>query len=205
MFESTISRMICILIQAYLLGSLPAALWISQRFGGIDIRESGSGNPGATNVLRTLGWKTALPVFLIDAGKGVAAVWISMFLMDSGMGPASAAVMAVIGHQYSVFSRFKGGRGVSTSVGCLLLLDWRVLIIGLLVFAVVAGWSRIVSLGSLVAAGTACCSSFGFLVTDGNAYRWTFAAILVIVLLLIVGHRDNIRRLKRGRERPIEV
>jgi len=196
---------ILVFILSYLLGSLPNAVWLVRLFAGIDIRTQGSGNPGATNVLRTMGWRLALPVFVADVLKGVVAIWICMIVAPFGYAYTVAGVLAVLGHQYPVFSGFRGGRGVSTAAGVLLILDWRVLSAALLVFLLVMWRYRIVSVSSMMAAGTALGAAVVILLWVGVSYLPVFLALLIIVALLFVGHRDNIRRLRQGREHPIEI
>ncbi len=195
-----------VLVISYLLGSIPSAVWIVRLSGNTDIRKLGSGNPGATNVLRTMGWRPAVAVFLADALKGVLAMWVCFLISPFGYTCTAAAALAVIGHQYPLFAGFKGGRGVSTAAGVLVMLDWRVMIAGLIVFALVVLWSRIVSIASLAGAGASLAAGLLILLwLDGLSYLPVFLAVIFVVILLFSGHRDNIRRLREGRERPIEI
>src|SRR5437879_1232516 len=105
---------------AYLLGSLPFAAWVAKLFYKVDITKVGSGNPGMTNVLRVLGWKPALPVAILDAGKGFLSAWLGMALTGSMKWALAAGLLAVIGHSFTCFARFKGGKGVLTGLGIFL-------------------------------------------------------------------------------------
>ena len=117
------------LLSAYLLGSIATAVWVGKKFHGIDVREHGSGNAGATNVIRVLGWKTGVPVLLIDVFKGWLAAMLPVFLNLAGQGTALitnlqilAGVAAVLGHIFPVFAGFRGGKGVATIFGVLLAI-----------------------------------------------------------------------------------
>ncbi len=193
-------------VLAYLLGSLPNAVWMVRVFSGVDIRKKGSGNPGATNVLRTMGWRLALPVFVADVTKGAVAIWMSGLIVPNDYIYPAVTALVILGHQYPLFAHFRGGRGVSTAAGVLLVLDWRVLIVGLIIFLVMVWRFRIVSVASLAAACSSVCTGLLFiLIINGWGYLPVFLSILLIVVLLVIGHGDNIRRLREGREEPIEV
>lgn len=184
------------LIAAYLLGSLPTAVLVARRHGGTDIRRHGSGNPGATNILRVLGWRAALVVLLIDLGKGAAAVaWLPGLAGPSGWLPFAIGAAAVVGHLWPVWTGFRGGKGVATAAGAVLVLAplaWLVLV-GL--FATVLVWSRRVSAASLACAVAL---PLAFYATGGTASGVGFG--LAVGLLVVAAHRDNITRLLAGRE-----
>src|SRR5690606_4389138 len=114
MIESSAMRIAMAMTSAYLLGSIPSAAWIARVFHGVDITKVGSNNPGMTNVYRTLGWKPALPVALIDAGKGFTAAWLATLLTGSLPWALAAGAMAVLGHSFTCFAAFKGGKSVLT-------------------------------------------------------------------------------------------
>ena len=183
---------------AYLLVSIPSAVWICRRFYGVDVRQHGSKNAGATNTLRVLGLRAALPVFAIDMLKGLAAVMLSHL---AGYPAGSDAMFnlkvalvaaAVIGHILPVFAGFKGGKGVATLAGAVLGVYPLAVLLCLVVFAVVFGLTRYVSLGSM-SAGVA----FPVFVIGvfGERSLALIVFSVVIALLLLFTHRKNIRRL----------
>ena len=191
---------------SYLLGAVPIGLLVGKVFGSVDVRESGSGRTGATNVLRTLGWKAAVPVVLLDLFKGSVAVIASGFIADTP-GEVAGAVAVVVGHSRSVFIGFGGGRGVIPAGGAALALVWPAAIIGTIVGILIIALTRYVSLGSLL--GTATC--VGIMVAFavmGLAPPLLDAVPFIVGPLAVVGgaiiiyaHRDNIQRLIRGTER----
>ena len=186
---------------AYLLGSIPTGYLVA-RAKGIDIRRHGSGNIGATNVLRTLGKPLGVFVFFIDALKGYAAVWLPHLIAPAAPDwlPIAAAVAAIAGHNYTPWLGFKGGKGIATSAGVLLaLMPLAVLAIAVVWFAVFFT-TRYVSLASMSAAAAlpvavALLWNFGL---GGNAPLILFA--LLISALAIWRHRANIQRLREGTE-----
>ena len=197
-------RIAVCLVVAYLLGAVPWSLVIGKRFYHTDVREHGSGNLGATNVLRVLGWKAALATFVLDVAKGVVAVGVAWWLVDTATyGPLAnewamigATFAAIAGHSYSAYIGFTGGKGVATAAGGLLVLTplaWPVLLVSwIIVFAI---W-RIVSLGSVVIA-----VEFPLLVVllyPGDVPRITLAVLAAG--LVIWRHSANIRRIVRGQE-----
>ena len=151
---------VTLFIIAYLLGSIPSAVWIGKRYYGVDVREHGSKNAGTTNVLRVLGTRAAIPIFAIDFLKGFIAVSIfSLLKYDSGI-PSQAWIVnmkilavfvSVLGHIFPIFANFRGGKGVATSVGIFAVCCPIAIILGLCVFAVSLVLSRIVSVSSLLA------------------------------------------------------
>src|SRR5579864_3489746 len=151
--------LIAVVTLAYLLGSFPAG-YIAGKFAGIDIRTVGSGNVGATNVTRVLGKRFGYPVFFFDFGKGFVAVWAATMIVKATQSStlfvdlcaASAAVFAVVGHSYSIWLRFSGGKGVATSLGSLFAMNWNAAIAVCVVWIVVFQTTRYVSLASLAAA-----------------------------------------------------
>ncbi len=191
-----------IAIGAYLLGSVSFAIVVSRVMGLPDPRAYGSGNPGATNVLRS-GNRTAASLTLAgDAAKGWLAVWLAIILTAqppaTGIDAPLAGLCAFVGHVFPVFHGFKGGKGVATAAGALIGIDPWLGLATLASFGVVALFFRMVSLASIIAALFA--ASYAF---------WLFgtapvtAAVAIMVALLISRHRDNILRLLRGEERRI--
>jgi acyl phosphate:glycerol-3-phosphate acyltransferase len=185
---------------AYLIGSISFAVLVSRAFGLPDPRSYGSGNPGATNVLRT-GRKAAAALTLLgDALKG----WFAVFLVGQHVpgdpqALALAAVAVVAGHMWPVFFRFAGGKGVATAVGVLVALDWRLATGTIATWAVILFFFRISSFGSLVAAAFAAFFAF-FLHGMGLFSLEPAIAVAVIAVLLVWRHRANIRNLLAGTE-----
>ncbi|MDE2824578.1 MAG: glycerol-3-phosphate 1-O-acyltransferase PlsY [Chloroflexota bacterium] len=191
---------------SYLLGAVPIGLLVGKVFGNVDVRESGSGRTGATNVLRTLGWKAAVPVVLLDLFKGSVAVIVSGFIADTP-GEVAGAVAVVVGHSRSVFIGFGGGRGVIPAGGAALALVWPAAIIGTIVGILIIALTRYVSLGSLLGTVTCVGIMVAFAVL-GLAPPFLEVVPFIVGPLALVGgaiiiyaHRDNIQRLIRGTER----
>jgi glycerol-3-phosphate acyltransferase PlsY len=197
MLSSTLSPILAILA-GYLLGSLPFALWVA-RARGVNILAVGSGNPGMTNVWRTLGWKPALPVALLDALKGTTAAWLGYHLTGSLLWALLAGLAAVLGHSFSFWIRFKGGKSVLTAFGVFLYLSPLASLGALAVWALVMFLFRYISLASIVAAA----SLPAFVALEargGRAMSPAFWAAVPVGLFVIVRHRANIGRLLRGTE-----
>ena len=181
------------------LGSIPCGLWLVQAFHGIDIRKYGSGNIGTTNVFRTVGPKTAAAVLAGDMMKGILALHIiSKFSADPVI-VAVTALGALLGHNYSLFLGFKGGKGVATGLGLFLyMLPWGAAA-GLCVWIIIVLITRYVSLGSVIAAIVA--ASAGWYLN----YPAPFAVFGTLAcLFVIIRHKDNIRRLLNGTESKIK-
>lgn len=191
----------------YLLGAIPFGLIVGRLIGGVDLRTRGSHRTGATNALRTIGIGGAALVFMLDIAKGLAAVLLARAVWSGDPGwtqwvAALAGVGAVIGHIWSVFIRFAGGRGVATSTGGLLgMAPWSLAVLAPLVGIIV--WrSRYVSLAS-VSAAVAGPFVVGALVVAGIASVAAIGYAIVAGLLVVVAHADNIGRLRAGTERKI--
>jgi len=192
------------ILLAFLLGSIPTGYLVA-RVRGVDIRQHGSGNIGATNVLRTLGKPLGVFVFAIDAVKGFAAVWLTLRFGGSSAWPGIMAAVAVIaGHNYTPWLGFKGGKGIATSAGVLIaLMPWAVLIIAAVWF-IVFQISRYVSLASIGAAAALPLAVGGLWSAGcgGNAPLLGFS--LAISALAIWRHRSNMHRLRNGTESRFE-
>lgn len=185
------------LLLSYLIGAVPAAAWLA-RTRGVDIRKVGSGNSGATNVLRSLGKGPALAVAVFDILKGVLAVLLARTLGLSEGWAALCGVLAVIGHNFSPFLGFRGGKGVATSFGVIAILDP---VIGLVAFvlAIACMWlTRFVSAGSIMGAFIVAA-----LVLVLPRPDWNRAAVLFLAALLVWQHRENVRKLQAGTERRL--
>ena len=191
-----------VIVAAYLLGSVSFAVVVSKLFGLPDPHSSGSGTPGATNVLRT-GNKAAAALTLVGDGvKGFAAVWIAHRLGaswgDASLATAGAALAVYLGHLYPLFHHFAGGKGVSTAAGIAFALSWQLGLALLVIWAVVALAFRMSSLASLVAA--AALPPLGFYFIGYWPESW---ALVPIALLMFWRHRANIRKLIAREERRI--
>lgn len=197
------------MIVAYLFGSIPSSVWWGRAFHGIDVREHGSRNAGATNTFRVLGWRAGLPVLLLDVAKGFIPV--RLLPNFSGLEPDTgpwmwlrlALVMAtVVGHLYPVFAGFKGGKGVATSLGGVLAVHPGAAAICVAVFTLVFLASRYVSLGSLSAALSFPLAML-LLYHEVSPVKIGFA--IVLCLLVFYTHRENIGRLWRGQENRMDL
>jgi acyl phosphate:glycerol-3-phosphate acyltransferase len=187
------------LLFAYLLGSIPTGFLLGS-FSGIDIRKAGSGNVGATNVARVVGKKQGVITLLVDVAKGFIPVLIASRLGFDLTVTVLAALAAFVGHLYPVFLKFHGGKGVATALGIFLAVAPLASLALVVVFAVVMLTWRWVSLASMVAAGAAPLVLLIF------SYPSTLVVLgLMIALLIIFRHRENIRRLRSGAEAKFEL
>lgn len=192
----------------YLLGSLSFSIWIGRLFFGTDVREHGSGNAGATNTWRVLGWKAGLPVLLLDMGKGLLATFLPLIHASTSGDPdlllwlrVLAGVAAALGHILPVFTGFRGGKAVATLFGVLLGLMPLPALLSLAVFLVVFLTFRIVSLGSLLS-GFCLPVLVTFLVPHSIPL---LSLSILISLLILLTHRQNIKRLFRGEESRLSL
>ncbi|SIT81033.1 glycerol-3-phosphate 1-O-acyltransferase PlsY [Edaphobacillus lindanitolerans] len=192
------------LLAAYLLGSIPAGLWIGKLFYHTDIRESGSGNLGATNSFRVLGKKAGIAVTAIDILKGTAAVLLPLLPVfhDANIHPLTLGIAAVIGHMFPVFAKFRGGKAVATSGGVILGYSWPFFLVLIASFLIVLKLSKIVSLTSM-AMGVV-----GLIYATVNYFVTGDLYLLIVILLLTVfifyRHRANIGRIKAGTEPKVK-
>jgi glycerol-3-phosphate acyltransferase PlsY len=193
------------LILSYLAGSIPSAVWAGRIFHGIDIREHGSGNAGATNTIRVLGWKTGVPVLVFDLAKGWLAASLPVFLNAATAGSQqmtalqiACGVAAIIGHVFPVFAGFHGGKGVATTFGVLLALYPLLTLSCAGIFLVVLLISNYVSLSSMAA-------GIMFPVLLMTVFHTPSLLLkifsVVIAIALVITHRKNIGRLVRGEEK----
>jgi glycerol-3-phosphate acyltransferase PlsY len=185
---------IAVLAAAYVLGSIPFSYLVA-RHKGVDVRTVGSGNVGATNVMRSAGRAAGVLAFLLDFAKGAAASALAVRLIGGATLPAAAAVVAVVGHMYPVWLRFRGGKGVATGAGAFAPLAPAATVCALVVFAAVLLLSRYVSVGSI--AGTVSLSALAYL--TGRPHPIPLAAA-GLAALIVWKHRENVRRLWRGTE-----
>lgn len=186
------------ILLAYLLGSLPTGLWLGLWLKGVDIREHGSHNIGATNTMRVLGKKLGAVALIADIAKGfISVVFISRMGGWEHL-PLACGLAAILGHTFSIFLKFRGGKGVATSGGVFLGLAIFPALIAMAVFIVVVAASRMVSLGSVCAALALAISVFFFPLSLPVR-----VLTVLVVLLVIVKHRSNLRRVVRGEENKI--
>ena len=208
-------RFVIAAIAGYVLGSLPSGVIVGALFGHVDVRTQGSGKTGATNVLRTLGKGPALMVALLDIAKGAAAVLLARFVIFpagahasldmqnlSAVAQAIGGMAALLGHNYSLFIHFTGGRGVATGAGALLAMTPLAMVAGLLAMIIPIAVTRYVSLGSVIACATA--GIVALILTLTGHGLWPQAVFaLVGAGFIILAHRDNIERLIHGTERKL--
>jgi glycerol-3-phosphate acyltransferase PlsY len=209
-----IAKFVSVVILGYLLGSIPFGLLLAKRQAKVDVREHGSGKIGTTNVLRTAGRKSAVLVAALDILKGMLAVIFAWLIMGNGylvignfgfgslLAQVLAALAAIVGHNWSVFLKFKGGRGVATFLGGLVALCPPAALIGGEILIIGAGLTKYVSLGSIAGAVGAYAVLVPLTIMDGLPLEYLFYA-LVGAIMIIVMHRDNITRLIRGKERKL--
>ena len=195
---------VLVFLLAYLLGSIPVAVWIGKAFHKIDVRQHGSGNAGTANVIRVLGWKTGIPVLLIDLTKGWIAAMLPVFFNVAEPGSALltnlqilTGLTSILGHIFPVFAGFRGGKGVASVFGVLLALQPLLTICCLGVFLVMLLVTGIVSVSSM-SAGIAF-PILLFLLFDTPSVIFKVFSIFIAIALLIT-HKKNIRRLMRGEE-----
>jgi glycerol-3-phosphate acyltransferase PlsY len=188
---------------AYLLGSIPSAVWIGTTFYGIDVREHGSGNAGATNTLRVLGKKAGFIVLFVDCLKGLAAGSIALMQNKISAGSPDFHNMqmilggfAVLGHIYPIFAGFKGGKGIATLLGAVIAISWPISLMCALTFVIIVWITRYISVGSMLACAL---SPLYVWLYYGNEQVFIYFC-LVIALMVVYTHRANIKRLREGNE-----
>lgn len=198
--STILALLVCSAAGAYLLGCSNGAILISSLFYREDVRSRGSGNAGLTNYYRSYGAKYALFVIAVDMLKAALAVWLGRELFGALLGQPLlgkyyAALWCVVGHMFPAFYAFHGGKGILCSGTLLLLLDWRIALVGWSLFILLWLSTRYVSLGSTVAA-------VSFPITTFAVYRslWETVLAVVIALLVLWAHRENLRRLRQGTE-----
>ncbi|MCJ1908894.1 glycerol-3-phosphate 1-O-acyltransferase PlsY [Planococcus ruber] len=188
-------------ILAYLLGSIPSALWVGKIFYKTDIRTKGSGNLGATNTFRTLGIKAGIVVTVLDILKGTAATLIPLY-MDTNIHPLVFGVIAVIGHMFPIFAKFKGGKAVATSGGILLGYQWPLFIVAVVALLIALKITKMVSLSSIILAVVAVIYTLIYALNTGD---YPFLIVIIILASFIIfRHRANIARIKAGTEPKVK-
>ncbi|WP_205672098.1 glycerol-3-phosphate 1-O-acyltransferase PlsY [Ammoniphilus sp. YIM 78166] len=183
-------------IAGYLLGSISFSYLVAKKIAGIDIRQHGSGNAGATNTLRVLGKGPGILVLLLDALKGMVAVWLALWLTDGHhLATALAGAAAIVGHNWPVFYGFKGGKGVATTIGVIAALSFYPFLWSVLATLLVIYLTRYVSLGSLVF--LVLIPIFMFVYRDPQEFIWM---AIILAILGFARHSQNIVRLLQGKE-----
>ena len=198
------------ILLAYLFGSIPTAVWLGQAFYGIDVREYGSGNAGATNTFRVLGKKAGIAVMTIDIAKGFTATKLAAFIGFSVTGPHHSAqyvnyelalgVTAVMGHLFPIFAGFRGGKGVATLFGMILAVNFEASMLCVLVFLVVLLITNYVSLSSI-------CAGFTFPLSVVFVFQSSIKSEVLygmcVCILILVTHQKNLERLLKGKESKV--
>jgi len=186
------------LLASYFVGAIPTSYLLSRLFAGIDLRQHGSGNLGATNLYRVLGWKYAIPAAVVDIAKGAIPVLVfAPQVSDSQLFALACGVAAILGHVFSVFVGFKGGKGVATAAGVMLGLAPLALAVSAVVWALLVRLTGYVSVGSIAAAVVLPLAVYLLEDSTSPALLWIAAAIAAGVIFL---HKGNIQRLLKGTE-----
>ncbi len=197
-------------IIAYLIGSVNFSVILSKKMAGFDVREKGSGNAGTTNMLRSVGKKAAALTLICDVLKGVVAILIAMFIgwafkvENQSLLVQIAGIAVVLGHTFPIFFGFKGGKGVATSLGILIMSNWQIGLICLVFGVLLIALTRMVSLGSCAAAVLFPVLTLfitdNYIVSQGSGYL-IYSIILAVIVLF--NHRSNIKRIMAGKENRI--
>ena len=199
-----------IVVLAYLFGSIPTAVWFGQAFYGVDVREYGSGNAGATNTFRVLGKKAGIIVMIVDILKGYTATNLPYLLDSSIVGDSSSiyfvnfqlalGVIAVLGHLFPIFAGFRGGKGVATLFGMVIAIHWPAALCCVSVFLLILIFTHYVSLSSIMA-------GFTFPISLALIFKTTVPSVMLyaiaICALILITHQKNIERLLKGHESKI--
>lgn len=206
---------ILIAIIAYAIGSINFSVILSKKIAGFDVREKGSGNAGSTNMLRSVGKKAAAITLVCDILKGVVAILIAVMFgwifknSDKALLVQIAGILVIVGHTYPIFFEFKGGKGVATSLGVLLISNWQLGLICLVFALVLMALTRMVSVGSIAAAVLFPVLTLfvnmhllqsNYIVTDGSGY---LIYSIILAVIVIFNHRTNIQRILSGKENRI--
>lgn len=201
-------------IIAYLIGSINFSVLISKKMAGFDVREKGSGNAGTTNMLRSVGKKAAAITLICDILKGVISIVIAIIVgniaknLDKELLLQIAGIAVVLGHTFPIFFGFKGGKGVATSLGVLLISNWQIGLICLVFAVVLMALTRMVSLGSCAAAVlfpvlTLFINQHYTVLTDGKSGRVYFVYSVILAIIVLYNHRSNIKRILSGTENKL--
>ena len=205
---------IIVAIIAYLIGSVNFSVLISKKMAGFDVREKGSGNAGTTNMLRSVGKKAAAITLICDILKGVVSIVIAIIIgnitknLDRELLLQIAGIAVVLGHTFPIFFGFKGGKGVATSLGVLLMSNWQIGLICLVFAIVLMALTRIVSLGSCGAAVlfpvlTLFINQHYTVLTEGKNGRVYLVYSVILAIIVLYNHRSNIKRILSGTENKL--
>lgn len=203
---------IIVTIIAYLIGSISFSVIISKKMAGFDVREKGSGNAGSTNVLRTVGKKAAAITLICDVLKGVVSILLALLAgviikdLDKALLVQLAGVFVIIGHTFPIFFKFKGGKGIATSLGVLLMINWQIGLICLVFALLLMALTRMVSVGSIAAAVLfpvlVLFINQNYIVAESS--NWSYLIFSVIIALLVIfNHRTNLKRIFTGTENKL--
>lgn len=202
---------IIIAIIAYVIGSINFSVLISKKMAGFDVREKGSGNAGTTNMLRSVGKKAAVITLVCDILKGVIAVLIAVIVgkfvknIDRALLTQIAGILVVLGHTFPIFFEFKGGKGVATSLGVIMIINWKIGLICLIFAIAIMAFSKMVSMGSVGAAilfpVLTLFIETNFIVEASGMKYFIFSIILAAIV--IFNHRANIKRIANGTENKL--
>jgi len=199
---------IIVAIIAYLIGSINFSVILSKKMAGFDLREKGSGNAGTTNMLRTVGKKGAAITLVLDVLKGVIAIFLAKLIgiiwkdLDGALLVQLAGILVVVGHTFPIFFKFKGGKGVATSLGVLLTLNWQIGLICLVFALVLIVLTQMVSLGSIAAAILYPVLTIFIgqnYIVPGNY----IISSIILAVIVVFNHRENVKRLLSGTENRI--
>ena len=207
---------ICILIAiiAYLIGSINFSVILSKKMAGFDVRQKGSGNAGTTNMLRSVGKKAAAITLICDILKGVVSIGIAILVgylfnaQNKSILVQIAAIAVVIGHTFPIFFGFKGGKGVATSLGVLIMTNWQIGLICLTIAIIIMAITKMVSLGSCMAAIAFPLLTYfaanifenAYIVKEGSSY---FVYSIILAVIVLFNHRSNIKRIITGKENKL--
>lgn len=208
------SAYIIVTLVAYLLGSISFSVIISKKMAGFDVREKGSGNAGATNMLRSVGKKGAIFTLIGDCLKGVVAILFAIIVgkiaknTDKALLVQLAGIAVVLGHTFPIFFGFKGGKGVATSLGVLLMTNWQIGLICLVFALVLMALTKMVSLGSCGAAVlypvlTLFINQHYTVLTEGKSGKAYLIYSIILAVIVLYNHRSNIKRLLNGTENKL--
>ena len=199
---------IIVAIIAYLIGSINFSVILSKKMAGFDVREKGSGNAGTTNMLRAVGKKAAAITLICDILKGVVAILIAMFIgnmvetSNVALLVQIAGVAVILGHTFPVFFKFKGGKGVATSLGVLILSNWQTGLICLVFALILMALTQMVSVGSIVAAILYPVLTL-FIRENYIVEGYYFIYSIILAVIIVYNHRENVKRLLSGTENKI--
>ena len=193
-------------IIAYAIGSINFSVIFSRKFAGFDVREKGSGNAGSTNMLRSVGKKAAIITLICDILKGIVAIGIALIIgkmvadVQASLLVQIAGIAVVIGHTFPIFFEFRGGKGVATSLGVLLMTNWQIGLICLVFALVLMALTRVVSMGSIAAAILyPVLTLFITYIVEGNYFIYS----VILAIIVAFNHRANIKRILNGTENKL--